>query len=424
MTCLIKNVTVVDPKNKIHGTMDVLVKDGKIADVKKGLQTDGDVVEGKGRVLVPGLVDMHVHLREPGCEGAETIDSGCRAAAKGGFTGVACMPNTTPPIDSAGTVRYILEKAKSSACRVFPVGTISKERAGKELAPFGELIENGVYGFTDDGSGVMDSGLMRRALEYSKMFNKALMPHEEDELLSAHGAMHEGGVSTRLGIPGIPRAAEECMMERDIRLVKCFGGRLHITHVSTKGGVEIIRQAKAEGLPVTGESAPHYWTLFDKDVNFNTNFKMYPPLRTPEDGEAIIEGLKDGTLDAIVTDHAPHAEANKDVEYNVAAFGIIGLETSLGLVLTTLYHKKILDLEAIIERMSYGPCRILGVENQGIAKGADAHLTLIDLEKEWIVKKEEIVSKSKNSPFIGWSLKGQVVGTMVNGIWTYQINDD
>lgn len=419
MKTLIKDIKVLDPKNSLDDVLDVLVEEDIITEVKKGIQADAQTVDGSNRVLMPGLIDMHVHLREPGREDAESIASGCNAAARGGFTGVACMPNTNPCIDSADVVLSILSKAGRASSRVFPIGTISKGRKGEDLAELGDLAEAGVCGFTDDGAPVMDSSLMRRALEYSKMFDKPLMPHEEDLMLSQGGVMNEGAVSTRSGLSGIPRAAEECMIERDIRLLRSFGGKLHIAHVSTAGSVWIIRQAKAAGLPVTAETAPHYWTLFDRDVNYNTNFKMNPPLRTEEDGKAIEAALKDGTFDAIVTDHAPHTEAEKDVEFNLAPFGIIGLETSLGLVLSTLYHGKILDLPAIVNLMSYGPAKILGIENQGIKIGAKAHLTMVDLDKEWTVKKEEFVSKSRNSPFIGWNLKGKAVGTMVNGKWTY-----
>jgi dihydroorotase len=437
MRIVIRGGRVVDPVNGLDGLMDVLIEDGVIRSVDLGgnggkarrgapggrSPEEADrLIEAKGLVVCPGLIDMHVHLREPGREDAETIASGTAAAARGGFTGVACMPNTEPPNDSASVTEFILEEAaKHGVARVYPIGAISKGRKGQELAEIGELVAAGCVGISDDGSPVSSAGLMRRAMEYATMFDIPVIPHCEELSLSQGGVMHEGLVSTQIGLQGIPGIAEAVEVTRDILLAEFTGARLHLCHLSAGESVRALREAKARGVKVTAEVTPHHLALTEDAVRgFNTNTKMNPPLRAAEDQAALREALADGTIDCIATDHAPHALAEKEQEYDYAPFGVTGLETCLGVVLTELYHGKVLTLAQIVERMSVAPARILGLKGKGtLAPGTEADVTLLDPEREWVAEAKAMASKSKNSPFLGWELKGAPVMTIVGGkvVW-------
>lgn len=418
MKLLIKGGRVVNPANGKDEIVDVLIEKGKIVSIGKNIPAgEARVVEAEGKIVVPGLVDMHVHLREPGREDKETILTGTRAAARGGFTSVACMPNTEPVIDNQGTVKFIYSQAaKTGLVSVFPVGAITKGLKGEELSEIGELKEAGVVAVSDDGKSVKSSEVMRRALEYAKMFDLAVIAHCEDEKLKGKGVMNEGYVSTFLGLDGIPAASEEVIVARDLKLAEISGGIIHIAHITTAHAVDMVRQARSRGVKVTCETAPHYFSLTDEAVkSFDPNTKMNPPLRTAADVEAIKEGLKDGTIDVIATDHAPHTIVEKEVEYNLAPFGIVGLETALALVLTKLVKEKILTLSQALAKMTTNPAGILNLEKGDLTVGADADITVIDLDKEVTVKSEEFESMSKNSPFIGWKLKGAAVMTIVKG---------
>ncbi|MBW1992591.1 MAG: dihydroorotase, partial [Deltaproteobacteria bacterium] len=405
MTLLITGGLVVDPARNLEEVRDLLIEKGKIAALEPPgtIPREGrKVIEARGLVVAPGLIDMHVHLREPGEEYKETIETGTRAAARGGFTAVACMPNTQPVNDNASITRYILDQAKArGSARVYPVGAISVGSKGEALSEYADLKAAGCVAVSDDGRPVMNSLLMRRALEYAKTFDLPVISHCEDLNLVADGVMHEGRVSLRLGLRGIPAAAEDVMVYRDICLARLTGARLHIAHVSTAGSVALVREAKAAGLQLTAETAPHYFTLTEEAVaDFNTNAKVNPPLRSKADREAVIAGLADGTLDAIASDHAPHSVLEKDVEFAEAAFGLIGLETSLGLSLR-LVHEGVLTLSQLIAQMSTNPARILGVPGGTLTPGSPADLTLIDLNREWTVDVSTFASRSRNCPFDG-----------------------
>jgi dihydroorotase len=404
----------------MDGLMDVLIEDGKISALREpGSQPPGDkdtIIDATDKVITPGLIDMHTHLREPGHEYKETIETGCLAAAHGGFTAICCMPNTEPCNDNQSVTDYILRKAKEiGTVRVYPVGAISRGLRGERLAEYGEMKATGVVAVSDDGNPVMNGQLMRRALEYAKGFDLLVISHCEDLHLTSNGVMNEGVVATRLGLAGIPHAAETVMVARDVALCELTGAPLHVAHVSAEASVRIIREAKARGIPVTAESAPHYFTLTEEAViDYNTYAKMSPPLRTQKDMEAIQEGLSDGTIDVIASDHAPHSSVEKDVEFDVAANGIIGLETSLPLSLA-LVKKGILSLQDLVTKMSVHPARILHLKHVGLKPGNAADLTIIDLEKEFILDPGTLKSKSRNTPFGGWRLKGKAALTMVGG---------
>jgi dihydroorotase len=376
-----------------------------------------ETIDAAGLVVAPGLIDMHVHLREPGREEDETIETGTRAAVAGGFTSVACIPNTEPPIDTQAAVEFIHQKAaRADNCNVFVVACVSRNREGKELAEIGQLVEAGAVAFSDDGAPVYDAELMRRAFEYCRMFDRPILAHEEVLELSRGGVMHEGLVSLVLGLGGMPAAAEEVMIGRDIALAEVTGGRLHVMHVSTAGGVALIRDAKRRGARVTAEACPHHFTLTDESLRgFDSNFKMSPPLRTAADVEAIIAGIVDGTIDCIATDHAPHAREKKMLEIDRAPFGILGLETAVGLCTTRLIHAGRLGWPRLIEALSTLPARILGVNRGTLRPGAVADVTLIDPELSWRVDAAAFCSKSVNSPFDGWTLRGRAVATIVGG---------
>jgi dihydroorotase len=419
MSLLISGGLIVDPAQGLEDIRDLLVEEGRIA----GLEPPGtipaagrEVIDARGLVVAPGLIDMHVHLREPGEEYKETIATGTAAAARGGFTAVACMPNTKPVNDTSAVTRFILDQAaRFGKARVYPVGAISQGSLGKTLSEYGELKETGCVAVSDDGWPVMNALLMRRALEYAKTFDLLVISHAEELDLRGEGVMHEGKVSVRLGLQGIPAAAEEIMVYRDIRLARLTGGRLHIAHVSTAGSIAIIREAKLSEIGITAETAPHYFSLTDEAVvGFDTNAKVNPPLRSEWDRQAIREGLADGTLDAIACDHAPHSVLEKDVEFAEAAFGLIGLETSLGLSLK-LVHEGILTLSQLIIKMSTNPARILGTPGGTLAPGSPADITIIDPNKEWTVDTAQFASKSRNCPFQGWNLKGKAVMTILGG---------
>ncbi len=423
MSLLISGGLVVDPSQNLEARQDLLIENDKIAAVESPgtIPSDGRrVITATNLVVAPGLIDMHVHLREPGEEYKESILTGTRAAVQGGFTAVACMPNTRPVNDNAAITRFILEQAKAAGqARVYPVGAISMGSAGQTLSEYGDQKAAGAMAFSDDGRPVMNPMLMRRALEYARTFDLPLIAHEEDLDLRGDGVMHEGRISLELGLRGIPSAAEEAMIFRDLALLQLTGGRLHIAHVSAFGSVALIRQAKAAGLTVTAETAPHYFSLTDEAVKgYDTNAKVNPPLRTAADVAAVKEGLTDGTLDAIACDHAPHTSLEKDLEFEAAAFGLIGLETSLGLSLK-LVHDGVLTLAQLVAAMSTNPARILGVPGGTLAVGSPADVTLIDLNRQWTVDANTFASKSRNCPFNGWTLQGRAVMTIVGGkvVW-------
>jgi dihydroorotase len=411
--------TIVDPVAGHARPGDVLVDDGRIAavgpaDGYRGVEAD--VVDARGLLVLPGLVDMHVHLREPGYEYKETIATGSASALAGGFTSVACMANTNPVNDNAAVTQYIIDKARVvGGARVYPIGALSVGLEGKALAEIGEMHRAGIVAVSDDGHAVMDAGLMRRALEYARMFDLPVIVHEEDRHLADGGVMNEGRTALRLGLRGVPAAAEEVMVTRDVALVALTGSRLHVAHVSTRGAVAAIRDAKARGLAVTAEASPHHLFLTEDAVEgYGTNAKMAPPLRTKADVEALRAGLADGTIDAIATDHAPHHDDEKDCEFERAANGIVGLETALPLVLR-LVAEKALDLPTLVARLTVGPARILNLPAGTLAPGAPADVTLVDPDRRWKVEARKMRSKSRNTPFEGWDMTGRAAVVLVGG---------
>jgi len=436
MPLLLKNARLFDPSIKLDCQGSIIIEKEIITYViKKGVDLP-DIAEHipsdkqfdlNGALIVPGFIDMHTHLREPGEEHKETIKTGTHAAVAGGFTSVACMPNTIPVNDCATVTGYILSQAeKYGFCEVFPIAAITSNLEGKSLTEFGELKEAGAVAFSDDGRPVENPQMMRRGLEYSKLFDIPLISHCEDTKLASNGVMHEGWVSTKLGLSGIPCAAETVMVLRDISLARLTGARLHIAHVSSAESVEAIRRAKDDGLNVTAETAPHYFTLTHEAVEgYNTNAKMNPPLRTFKDMQAIIKGLSDGTIDAIATDHAPHHTDNKQLEFARAANGITGLETAVSLALKCLHNSEI-SLERLVDAMSLKPAKILNLPKCSIKTGLKANLTVIDLESKFTVNQLEFKSKSKNTPFIGMELKGRPIMTIVRGnpVWILNKNNN
>lgn len=423
MNLLIKGGRLVDPSQNIDEVLDVLIEGGKVKELGKGLSSgkETETIDASGLIVTPGLIDMHVHLRDPGLEYKEDIVTGSRAAAAGGFTSIACMPNTKPVNDNKAVTSYIVNKAaKEALVNVFPVGSITQGSKGEALAEMGELKEAGCVAVSDDGRPVVSSELMRRALEYAKGMGIMVISHSEDLSLVGEGVMNEGFTSTDLGLKGIPWAAEDVAVARDVYLAECANSPIHIAHISTKGSVRIIKNAKARGVQVTCETAPHYFTLTDDAVRgYNTNAKMNPPLREAGDLKAIKAGIKDGAIDVIATDHAPHHLDEKDVEFNVALNGIIGLETSLPLSLR-LVDEKVLDIKALVEKMSLNPARILGIDRGSLKAGAVADVTIIDPNREWVVETEQLESKSRNTPFMGQKMKGAAVYTVVGGKVVYK----
>ena len=425
-TLLIRGGRVIDPAQDIDRIADLRIVDGKIAGIGPGETGAGradETIDAAGMIVTPGLIDMHVHLREPGREEDETIASGTRAALAGGFTSVACIPNTEPPLDTQAAVEFIHQKAaRADTCNVFVVACVSRNREGKELAEIGQLVEAGAVAFSDDGAPVADAELMRRALEYCSMFGKTILAHEEVLELSRGGVMNEGLVSLLLGLGGMPAAAEEVMIGRDTALAESTGGRLHVMHVSTAGGVALVRAAKARGVRVTAEACPHHFTLTDESLRtFDANCKMSPPLRTAADVEAIIAGIADGTIDCIATDHAPHAREKKMLELDRAPFGILGLETAIGLSVTRLIVPGRLAWPRLVEAMSTLPARILGLDRGTLRTGSPADVTIIDPDLDWKVDVKSFRSKSINSPFDGWTLRGRAVATIVAGRVKYRL---
>ncbi|WDP88657.1 MAG: dihydroorotase [Desulfobacter sp.] len=423
MQILIKGAQVIDP-GRIDGVKDILIKDGKFAQIEEPDQikpeSDTQVIDAEGLIAVPGLIDVHVHLREPGHEYKETIESGLKAAAAGGFTAVCCMPNTKPVNDNAQVTSFIIEQGrKACAARVYPAGAISVGSSGTALAEIGDMKQAGIKAVTDDGLPVSSSQLMRRAMEYCKTMDIPILVHAEDKDLANNGSMNEGPKATALGLRGIPNASESVMVCRDIAMAELTGARVHFCHMSTAQSIDAIRQAKRKGIPVTCETAPHYFTLTDEDIPpYDTNFKMNPPLRSEIDRQAIIEGLKDGTIDMIATDHAPHNIDEKDVEFDRAAFGIIGLETALPLALE-LVGRGHITMEELVEKMAKAPAELMGINND-LVSGNPADLTLIDPDYEFIVDPDTFISKSRNTPFAGRQVKGRAAMTFGNGIRVYE----
>jgi len=450
---LLKSGRVIAPGQGLDASADVLITGGKIsaigAEAGAGMPPDTEIVNVAGLVVCPGLIDLHVHLREPGQGAKETIETGTAAAARGGFTSLVCMPNTSPAIDNAGTVALIHERASAQGLvNVFVAGAITKNIAGEELAPIGSLKKAGVVAITDDGHCVQNNDLMRRALEYAKMFDLPVMDHCQDYSLVTDGVMHEGYWSTALGLRGWPAAGEEMIVARNILLAELTRARVHCQHLSTAGSVQLLREAKKRGIPISGEACPHHFTLTDAAIAgsekfwredgkgvfgakqsaadlpswpaYDTNCKMNPPLRSAADRDAIVEGVADGTIEILCSDHAPHCDYEKEVEFDYAPFGITGLETELALSLMQLYHSRKMSLPALIERFTVAPARLLGLAKGHLRVGDDADITVFDPGREWVVNKTESASKSINSPFFGWRLKGKAVATIVGGkmVWS------
>lgn len=408
---LLKGGTVLNPETGTERTADVRIEGGVIVEIGENLDAkDEAVFDCTDRYISPGWMDMHVHLREPGFEYKETIKTGCDAAAFGGFTAVACMPNTNPPIHTRDVVEFIIDRAKATPVDVYPIACVTKDRAGKELTEMADLADGGAIAFSDDGSPVHHAGLMRRALEYSSMLGRPIINHMEEKSLHTDGHMFEGEVSTRLGMPGIPSLAEEVMIARDILLAEFTGGHVHVAHISTKGAVQLVREAKAKGIPVTAEVCTHHFTLTDEAVetmDFSTNTKMHPPLADAASVVAIKEGLRDGTIDALCTDHAPHASFEKEVEYIAAPFGILGLETAWGLTGRELIKPGIISMLEAVRKWTVTPREILHIPVPQIAEGERANLTVFDATTSWIFEEDDIKSKSENTPFIGDTMVGK-----------------
>ncbi|GDX41355.1 dihydroorotase [Armatimonadota bacterium] len=421
MRLLLHGGRIVDPAQNLDKIADLLIEDGKIAGI---LEPNTPVVDCErrdvtGKVVVPGLIDIHVHLREPGFEYKEDIESGTRAAAAGGFTRVCCMPNTNPAIDTAAVVRFILERtAQVGVARVHPIGAATRDMQGDAITEMADLKAAGAIAISDDAFPLQSAETVRRVMEYCAMLNLPLLTHNEDKALTHKGAMNEGYTATMLGIPGIPRVAEDIAVARNILLAQLTGCHLHLLHISTAGTVELLRRAKADGINVTGEACPHHWVLTDEAcMKYRTDAKMNPPLRTQEDCEAVMQGLADGTIDCIVTDHAPHAEYEKEVEFDAAPFGILGLETSFPLVYTTLVKMGKLDFATAIAKMTHIPAQTIGLPpgTGTLEIGADADVAVLDLETEWTIDRDSVQSKSKNTPFHGVKVQGKAVFTVVGG---------
>lgn len=424
MGLLIKNAVIVNSDKIAAKAQDILCDAGKIVKIAASIDDKGhQVVDAKGKKVLPGLIDIHVHFRQPGREDKETIETGSKSAVKGGFTTVMCMPNTTPCIDNPMTVEYIIREAKRvGLCHVLPIGALTKGQKDEELTDMSELKAAGCIAFSDDGKSVLNSRLFRLAMEYAKMLDVLIMEHCQDPLLTSGGVMNEGVVSTKIGLKGDPSIAESVTIARDIEIANYLDARVHICHVSIKRGCELIKFAKSQGIKVTAEACPHHFALTDEAcASFDTSTKVNPPLRSKEDVEAIKKAIADGTIDCIVTDHAPHTKEDKELGFDGSPFGLIGLETSLGLTIKELVKPGIIDLPTMVDRMSTAPARIVGLKTKGVIKeGFDADITVIDEDKEWTVTKEGFVSKSKNSPFIGWTLRGQVQYTICDGKLVYQ----
>lgn len=419
---LIKNGRLIDPASGHDGPADVLIDGGRVAAVASHLDSEGaEVFDAGGLVVAPGFIDMHVHLREPGIEHSETIETGARAAAAGGFTSICCMPNTQPVNDNATVTSYIIERARQHAVvNVFPIGAITKNSAGDELAAFGSMKNAGIVAISDDGRPVMNARVMRRAMQLAKSFDLPVIDHCEDLNLSAGGEMHEGVQSTRLGLRGIPASSEDVMVARDILLAETTGASFHVAHISARHSVHMVQFAKKRGLPVTCEATPHHFALTDADItSYDSSYKMKPPLRSDCDVAAVLEGIVSGTVDAIATDHAPHPGSEKMQEFEKCPFGIIGLETALGLSLEKLYHTAKISLMRLVELFTTGPARVLHLDRGILAPGAAGDVTVFDTERFWTYDVNRSFSKSKNTPFDGWQFRGGPVATIVSGkvVW-------
>jgi dihydroorotase len=414
---LIQNGRVIDPSQSLDRVTNLLIIDGRIAALDAQPGGEQQIIDATGKIVCPGLIDIHVHLREPGREEDETIESGTAAALAGGFTTIACMPNTDPPVDSQGIVEFIRgQAARADHCHVLVVACVSKNREGKELAEIGQLVKAGAVAFSDDGAPIGNPELMRRAFEYCLMFDKPVMNHCEVRELTEHAVMHEGLTSLVLGLSGMPASAEEVMASRDLTLAETTGGKYHLMHISTAGAVDMVRRAKRRQIRVTTEATPHHFTLTDESLrSFDPNCKMNPPLRGKEDVAAVIQGLADGTIDVIASDHAPHSKEKKMQELDQAPFGIVGLETTLGLVITKLIEPGHLDWPKAIRKMTINPARILGVNKGTLQVGADADVTIIDPAAKWTVDPAQFRSKSANTPFAGWQLTGRADTVLVGG---------
>ncbi|MGD8782395.1 MAG: dihydroorotase [Ignavibacteria bacterium] len=423
MKIVIKGLKLLNPLQELNTKGDLLIEDGiikKIGDLTEDDLKDSKIFELENNYCVPGLFDMHVHLREPGREDEETVETGCNAAANGGFTGLACMPNTDPNADSSEVVRYVKDQAANHLVNVFPIGAVTVERKGEHLAPIAEMYDAGAVGFSDDGVAVKTAAILKSAMEYTKMYDTPIIEHCEDESL-ADGAMNESAVSTLLGLPPLPSVSEDLVVMRDILMAEYVGARVHIAHISSKNAVEMVRHAKKKGIKVTAEVTPHHFTLSDESLKtYDTNYKMNPPLRTREDVKAIVEGLKDGTIDCIASDHAPHSSEEKDYEFIFAPNGILGLETELGIALTELYHKKVLTIEQIVEKLSIKPRQILNIPVPEIKEGEKAELTIFDADEIWTVDLKLQKSKSKNSPFDKRLLTGKPTAVINNSKMYYE----
>lgn len=422
---LIKNGRIIDPANGIDGTGDVLVREGKIAEVGR-VSVDGaaEVIDARNLLVVPGLIDMHVHLREPGDEEEETIASGASAAVAGGFTSVVCMPNTDPAIDNEATVDFVYRQAaKAGKANVFPAGAITKGREGKELAEMGQMVRGGAVAFTDDGSGVQNPAVMLRAMQYAKMFGKPILEHCQDNALAGSGCMNAGLQATVLGLPGINRLAEELMLYRDIQLARQAGASFHAQHLSTAGSAQMVRQARQQGIRVTAEVTPHHLLLTEEACQgYDTNYKMNPPLRTAEDIAALRQAVADGTIDCLAGDHAPHLASEKELEFLSAPSGIICLDCALGLYAKALIETGTVGWPRMIELMASGPARILGIAKGTLGIGCEADITIIDPHHSWEVEVSRFYSKSRNCPYDGWALGSRAVYTIVGGVIQFQLN--
>lgn len=429
MRLVIRGGRVIDPATNLDGVYNLYVMGGRIASLRPASSDDGvpkesaeglDVIDATGLVVTPGFIDLHTHLREPGYEYKETILTGGEAAASGGFTTILCMANTNPVNDNSSVTRYIIKKAEEGPVNILPIGAVSYGLKGERLTEMGELKDAGCVALSDDGMPVVKSSLMRRALEYSKVFGLPVISHAEDKDLAGDGVMNEGEVSTRLGLKGIPNAAEDSVAARDIMISELTGGRLHIAHVSTRGSVDLIRAAKKKGLPITAEATPHHLTLTHDAVRgYNTNAKMNPPLRSQDDVMALREAVKDGTIDCIATDHAPQSVIEKDVEFDRASNGIVGLETAFSLIYG-LVEDGAFGLNEVVKAMTLNPASAIGIEKGTLRVGSVADITIIDPKKKWVVEPERLKSKSKNTPFAGMTLKGKVMYTIVNGKVVYK----
>lgn len=422
---LIRNGRVIDPASNRDSIADVFVRSGKIVAVGPNLDAAGaQVYDASGLIVAPGFIDMHVHLREPGFEHSETIETGARAAVAGGFTSICCMPNTSPVNDSATVTSYIVERARrAGAAKVHPIGAITKGSAGEELAAIGSMKQAGIVAISDDGRPVMNSRVMRRAMEYARSLNLAVIDHCEDLNLSAGGDMHEGVESTRLGLRGIPSCSEDVMVARDILLAELTGARFHVAHISTRNAVAMVAFAKSRGLAVTCEVTPHHFALTDADMPpYDSNYKMKPPLRGRCDAEAVIDGIVSGAVDAIATDHAPHPGSEKMQEFERCPFGIIGLETAIGLAIERLVHSGKISIRRLVELFTTGPARILNLHAGTLAPGAPADITILDLDRQWTYDVERSYSKSRNTPFHGRQFRGGPVATIVNGAFAWRLS--